>query len=324
MHPAPAAPAAIPSCKFELLDAAGKPLSDPRVDFTFMRPSGATPRQTLSVQGSPVSFGLNGFDGQAVFCEITPSRFRPVKSAFMLVSPGRSFAQTIKVPRNPRSWKPEFTKWKELTSTYEFLKELLSKSKKVRLKAPNQAVGTFAKTAYDSAFDAPLVLAKMALLNLHRTLADLAEPVSKQRSWLSFVREILMIDRERFVAAVDPVMMDIVRTIHRDIEEYEDRYKRASASMHRGNLPAHLQDKIQDIVSVKTREKEGNLQLTLASFHGVDTVILDADVDEHGEVVPHLFDSLVLHKFTGGTHPIDIHECIRVVSPNADLGYTLV
>lgn len=319
-----AAPAVLPACNFELLDASGRPLNDPRVEFTFMRPSGATPKQMLALAGSPVSFTLKGFDGQAVFCEIGASRFRPVKSAFMLVSPGRSFMQKITVPRNPRSWKPAFTKWKDLSSHYEPFKELLAKSKKLRLKATGETIGTFAKAAYDTASDSALVLAKTALLNLHRTLSDVTEPVGKSLTWLSFLREIVMIDRERLVASVDPAMVDIVRIIHRDIEEYEDTYKRAPATMHKGNIPAELRDKIQDIVSIKTREKRGNLQLTVATFHGLDTVLLDADVDEHGEVVPHLFDALVLHKFTGGTHPIDVHECIRAVAPNVDLGYTLV
>lgn len=320
---ATAFPSARPACQFELVDASGRPLTDPRVDFTFMRPSGATPKRTLAVEGTPVSFALNGFDGQAVFCEIGASRFRLVKSGFMLVSPGSSFTQKVILPRNPRSWKPEFTKWKDLGPAYDRLKELLTKSKKVRLKSTGEAIGTFAEAKYDAAAENALVLAKTALLNIHRTLFDLTEPIGKL-SWLSFLLEIVLIDRERVVAKVDPALLDIVRTIHRDIDEFDNDYKRAPASMHKGNIPADLKDKIQDIVSLKTREKKGNLQLTVATFHGVDTVLLDADMDENGEVVPHLFDALVLHKFTGGTHPIDVHECIRAVTPNADLGYTLV
>jgi hypothetical protein len=50
--------------------------------------------------------------------------------------------------------------------------------------------------------------------------------------------------------------------------------------------------------------------------------ILDTDIDENGKLMAHLAD-LFKHKFTGGTHPFDIHEYLRKEAPQRDLGYTL-
>lgn len=46
---------------------------------------------------------------------------------------------------------------------------------------------------------------------------------------------------------------------------------------------------------------------------GNDLLILDADIDENGQLMAHLAD-LFKHKFTGGTHPFDIHELLPLTS----------
>jgi len=50
--------------------------------------------------------------------------------------------------------------------------------------------------------------------------------------------------------------------------------------------------------------------------------LIDADIDEHGELLAHTFD-LVRHIFTKGTDPIDLHESLRELFPERDLGYLL-
>jgi hypothetical protein len=56
--------------------------------------------------------------------------------------------------------------------------------------------------------------------------------------------------------------------------------------------------------------------------------LLDTDIDENGQFVKHLYDALFKHKFTGGTHPFDIHECLKkkalIAERSLDLGYELV
>ena len=54
--------------------------------------------------------------------------------------------------------------------------------------------------AYDSAAGNAVSMAKAALLNLYFSLSRTAEPISANRSWFSFVRRIVAIGRERFIA----------------------------------------------------------------------------------------------------------------------------
>ena len=49
--------------------------------------------------------------------------------------------------------------------------------------------------------------------------------------------------------------------------------------------------------------------------------MLDADLDENGELLAHTFD-LIRHIFTKGNDPIDIHESLRGLFPGCDLGYS--
>ena len=59
-----------------------------------------------------------------------------------------------------------------------------------------------------------------------------------------------------------------------------------------------------------------------ARTEGKDVVLLDCDMDEHSNIIEHAGD-LFTHVFTGGTHPIDIHEYIVHHDRNVQLGYTL-
>ena len=47
--------------------------------------------------------------------------------------------------------------------------------------------------------------------------------------------------------------------------------------------------------------------MTVSTIPGKDFVILDADIDEHGTLLPHIFDGIA-DIFDGGTHPYDIYE----------------
>ncbi len=69
---------------------------------------------------------------------------------------------------------------------------------------------------------------------------------------------------------------------------------------------------------------KGNLQLTVAQArrHGQEAFLLDADFDEHDNPLLHFFD-VIKHKFSGGTHPIYIHECLRRAFGDGPLGYAL-
>jgi hypothetical protein len=65
--------------------------------------------------------------------------------------------------------------------------------------------------AYDEMATEPVTLAKTALLNTYFRLSRIAEPVSDDRTWFSFVTRLLQIGRERCPAFVEPAMEDLVR-----------------------------------------------------------------------------------------------------------------
>jgi hypothetical protein len=63
----------------------------------------------------------------------------------------------------------------------------------------------------------------------------------------------------------------------------------------------------------------GNLQLTFAT-NAQEQFAVDADLDDH-QGIKHAFD-VIKHKFSGDTHPYDIHE-VLVKFHGIDPGYRL-
>jgi hypothetical protein len=140
------------------------------------------------------------------------------------------------------------------------------------------------------------------------------------------VSRLVAIGRERFLAFVEPDMETLVRQIHTNIDEFRADYERTPSENHRGNVPAALQSRITSMVSIKSTHSRGNFQLTLTHLSNPDEVLLDADIDESGELLGHLADVLK-HKISGGTHPHDVHEILAFQNREVagfDLGYRLV
>ena len=79
---------------------------------------------------------------------------------------------------------------------------------------------------------------------------------------------------------------------------------------------------VSGAASVKTAERKANLQFSVARVtrDGRRAFLLDTDIDENGNLLLHTFD-LIKHAFTGGTHPVDVHECLCTAFPSTDLGY---
>jgi hypothetical protein len=181
----------------------------------------------------------------------------------------------------------------------------------------------FTRKTYDTA-SAPVVIhAKAVLLNLHRKLTDLGPRAGT--SWFSYVEKILIIGRERLVTLVKPAMAREIRRIKSEIRKHP--YTHSPAEHHHKNFPARYQVRKSQMMSIKSKETLGNVQLTVGPGNdpttGKDVILLDADIDEHGELLAHFAD-LVAHAVTGGTHPYDIHEFLLLSNPTTDLGYVLV
>ena len=275
------------------------------------------------------SFTLPAFPQEKnLRCEITPSRFRIANTGFFTLTTTDIRHEPLTVLRQPERWRPEFVLWERLAGEFTFLKTVLGRSPGIRVKG-GEVFGSLVEGTYDDITDQNSILAKMALLNLYFALTFIKEPTTGTESWFSFVDRIFLIDRERFMALVNPAMATIVRTISDDIGSFPD-YKRTNALNHLGGiregLPAGFTVPGSGLVSIKNKPEHANIQLTMAparDSNGRDVMILDADIDEDGRLLEHLAD-LIKHVITGGTHPIDIHEFLVLAHRGVDLGYDLI
>jgi len=312
-----------------LLTAENRPANETGVTIGFQRSSDPTkfvirvrdltfpPNQSFPVPAFPQASNL--------VCDIVTPRFRERKSAVFTLFDGETIIRNLTVIRNPNKWQAQFVDWHQLSNELLPLQRMLEKSPSLKLKG-GQVLGKFTETVYDNVGnDTKLILAKTALLNLFTKLSMTKQPTAGNEVWFSFVQQILEIGRERFIALVDPRMGQIVRTIKDHIGDFPD-YHNTAAQNHFGNMPAGYQVTKSKMFSIKSNEDNGNLQLTMApavDAAGKDVLILDADIDEEGKLLPHIA-SLFLHKFTGGTHPFDIHEYLALIYRNRPMGYELV
>ena len=188
---------------------------------------------------------------------------------------------------------------------------------------------TFAGPSYD-AIDrtkASVVLAKASLLNLHSKLTAFTDPVGNGKRWFGYLRRILKMGRERAIAVVDPAMASHVKKINREPGRF-DNYRHTPARNHHDNFPGAFDvgTSAEELFSIKSSDPLANVQLTLGRGTEPGTNrrvwLLDTDIDERGTFWGHLGD-LIKHKFTGGTHPYDIHEFLLLIKPARDLGYQL-
>jgi hypothetical protein len=321
-----AAPADTFDVTFELRNVEEQLVVDPEARFTFRSLSDHRQigKQFLkSLKGQPIAFNLPVQFTDVAICDFDLLRYRFATSETFFRGP-ESVDRKSSLMREPLQWTPEFTKWNGLTEAFDDLKTKLGDSEDVLLFKTDTSLGTLVEDKYDSLADAAAVLAKTSLLNLYCRLRTMEEPTSK-KPWFSFVKRIHSIGRERFLALVDPAMEDMVRQISEHIGEFPD-YKRTEAANHRGNVPQDMQGRIVRMVSIKSSEDKGNIQLTMTRLSQPDEVLLDTDIDENGELFLHFLD-LFKHRITGGTHPNDIHELLVAKfgkEPGFDLGYRLV
>ena len=315
----------------ELRDVSDQLIRDPETFFTFRR---VTDRRQIADQlaleltGQAAVFNLPVATGEIAVCELDPKRFRFAHSPVFFLTPGKPITRNTCLLREPTEWRPRFTRWADLPSGFTDFKQVLQNSPGVTIfKAPGQTLpGLLVDGAYDGLSGDMVTMAKTALLNAHYRLSATKEPVSATRTWFSFVSRIVAIGRERFLAFVDPEMETLVRQVDASIDEFRADYERTPSENHRGNVPAGLQHRITSMISIKSSHSKGNFQLTLTHLSGPDEVLLDADIDENGELLGHVVD-LFKHKITGGTHPHDIHELLvhqDGKKPGFDLGYQLV
>lgn len=313
--------------QLSLIDVRGRPANESKVKVGFRR---VTENKTI-LSASDVTFPpartftVPAFPQEKnLICDVTPPRYRSRTSDIFTLTDGETMAANLTLFRLPDKWSANFIAWNQLSSHFQPFKDVLEKSAAVKVKG-GKSLGKLTEATYDGISEKKEVFAKAALLNLFTKLTDLKEPTNGNEPWFSFVKEIVEIGRERFIGIADPKMGEIVRTIKNNIGKFKD-YENTPAQNHFGNIPAAFKVQKSKMFSIKSSEDHGNVQLTMApgkDAGGNDVMILDADIDENGQMFKHLLD-IFKHKFSGGTHPFDIHEFLALSSPNRPLGYELI
>lgn len=306
-----------------LVNAEGAPASEPNCYVGFHRMDNATIREARNIPFPPDhTFTLPGWpQEQNLYCTIEPTLYHLVKSNIFL--PRGNKQQTVTAVRLPDQWSPDFQPLANLAGTrFDPLLKVVGNSLDVDVKH-GPVLGNL-QTAYDQLAGGQQILAKMALLNLYAVLTDQREPIG-HTNWFRFVQQIVRIDQERFIAEADPALFDIVKNILDNLDQFQPQgfFTELSASLHLDNIPTRYA-LTADLITVKVRYEQGNVQFTMgkATTSGRDVVLLDCDMDEHSNAIEHLGD-LFIHVFTGGTHPIDMHEYIVHQDQGVQLGYGL-
>ncbi len=312
----------------KLLNVERQDAGDDHVRVQFLRTDGTTVLAVRDLQFPPNHrFTVPAFPRERnLQCAITPSLYDYLNSGFFTLTDKEEKEVTGIGIRLPDAWSPKFTTWDSLAAArFSPLTTILGISS-VKLKhGPD--LGRLTDAAYDALTGDPATLAKMCLLNLFSVLSDTNDPTTA-RAWFSFVKQMKVLDQERFVAIVDDALWDVVRTIHDTPSKFAGFFP-ADSGLHLDNIPSEYQ-LAAPMLSVKVIYEQGNVQFTVARVKnagGNQLTLLDCDMDEHSNVLLHIFDFFT-HQVTGGTHPVEIHEYIVNHCLNAgqtiDLGYSLV
>ncbi|MBZ5549089.1 MAG: hypothetical protein LAO22_14210 [Acidobacteriia bacterium] len=270
-----------------LTNAEGNPAEEPNCRVEVVRLDQVTIARADHLQFPPQHrFTLPAFpQAQNLHCVITPSRYRLVQSSFFTLTDGQEMKQTASVMRDPGQWQPKFAGWNSLSGQFD------------PLSSP------------------ALLLAKMALLNLFAVLRTQPDPVSTE-PWFNFVKQILVLDQERFVAIVSADLFESIDHIVNHLGDFRKQgFFPGDVSLHFDNIPSEFQI-TAPMISVKRAYEQGNVQFTLgkATNQQGDCVLLDCDMDENSNLFGHAADFFT-HLFTGGNI---VHQ-----QKGVDLGYEL-
>ena len=243
--------------------------------------------------------------------------------------------QEIYLPRNELDdWAPEFDPWSDLD---ESLQKLLERSSDLRLKIRGkknlESLEWSTKEAYDriNVNNREHILGRSGLLNLYAKLNSLKLPDQLQsqdqadRTWLTYIKRLLGVQRDRIVGVVDKKMAKAVKQIHKCPGDYSD-YNSAPVGHHyKKNIKPLIpetyssdnssEDPLVEAYSIKSREKIGVLQLVIAKIRKDDgkfVYMLDADIDENGNLLKH-FGDVIKHQFNGGTHPYHVYDILHFI-----------
>jgi len=316
-----------------LLSAEGIPADEPNATVRFANPDNTTvntaphvafpPARTFLVPAWPAANALS--------VDLTFSRFRIQKSGFFTPDAAKPGTATVIAMREPNQWTPAFMPVANLPGArFGALQKVMSQSDQVDFKHGPAVPGRLDQ-AWDALGGEQALFAKMALLNLHAVMVDETDPV-QNKPWFNVVQKIVRLDRERFISEVNASMRTTVATILGGLDRFKSQgfFTEPSPGLHLENFPDRYQ--VRDLITIKKRYQQGNVQFTVATgtTPNGEVTLLDCDMDENSQFLLHTVD-LFRHPFSGGTHPIDMHEYIVAHSAASnggvsavDLGYTLM
>lgn len=301
-------------------------ITDPHIDLRLWSNSNESPfKWTYSLDGhvKPVAIP-DAPASNPLQMRLTPSRYRDIASSAWVKDQVRlePVETRLVAPRLPSEWWPAFTPWNALGTTFSEMCRLLNGSTAFQI-----GEGTTAGRITDGVYDAidprdrVSSRAKMAMLNICSRLAAELAP-DDGMPWATRFEQLFLGTHERLIGQTTQACADLVRRVH---DHPVDGYEPAGAALHKKNFKKvkGVTD-VGEMVSIKTSVARANLQFTaaLVRYNGEHTWMLDVDIDEHGHLLGHLFDLLV-HIYTKGTDPIDIHEALRTLFAGCDLGYSL-
>src|SRR6516165_7741144 len=88
---------------------------------------------------------------QALFAQITPSRYRLCNSDIFTLSENQVLERSPHLFRNPAKWRAQFTDWNDLaTATFGALKDVLSRSGSITVLENQQVFPAFSGPDYDA------------------------------------------------------------------------------------------------------------------------------------------------------------------------------
>lgn len=273
----------------------------------------------------PRRFTFEGDEHLNFFLQVAPARYEIGTLLYTVANRVATTDGSFCLPRRPSKWLPKFALWEELPeNAFGELKAVLTDHSPAFRCGRESEPGRFTNGRFDAVApeDDGAGLSKMSLLNLYSRLRVEQLPGTTE-SWLTHVRSLLYSTRERILAEVSRGCWEaVVQTARAPRDGYRGV---PVVNDHIENFTAEpgVTD-VTNAFSIKSGRAKANLQLTAvqARRHGTDTFLLDADFDEHDNPVLHFFD-VIRHRFSGGTHPIYMHECLRRAFGDGPLGYAL-
>ena len=264
-------------------------------------------------------------------CWVTAQRYEIRNTGFFRPMQGQRIEREIWLPRKVGAdWATRFARWGQLTGKFAPLRRLLANSPNLKLRIrnrPSRPLGNFTENTYDDVDDRQLILGKAGLLNMYAKLMATPVPGTPGWPWFAGIQRLLSIQRDRIVGVVHPSMAKKVRMIRENTSAFPG-YQGASVGEHfKKNIKPLISQTFSkgDVYSIKSRERIGVLQLVIAEVRtpqGQTVYMLDADVDENGNLLKH-FGDFIKHQFNGGTHPFHVYDILHRTLKAPLLAYKL-